>query len=221
MTAGVAMMEMVLILPVMLALLLILWEEYNFIYMRNLAIQANHLGVWQTVDNRDNTGDTVLFSDMSSAETIVRNFDVSRINVSSTLVQDNVDLSGVAGLAGDIFSFLNMFGLNQEGKWKMRIQGDMSLWEGSVIKGLLNLGNANTQDVLSFDFTESLLTDPWDSTNPGDTTSGQMVDRVAGGWLGPVGALGDIANMISTVLGILGIDVPRVNTSAVPDNSNE
>jgi hypothetical protein len=212
---GTAMIEMVLILPVMLALTLILWQEYNFIYLRNQGIQTNHLDLWQTVDKRDDEVYTVSTSSNSIANSLVSNVDSAFF---STLTQEAMDLTGVSGLAGDIFEFLDMFGLNQQGKCKMRTQVDITFWEGSVIQGLLNLGSA--PDTLSFDFTESLLTDPWDSTNPGDTTSGQIVDRVAGGWLGPVGALGGIADMISTVLGIVGIDVPRVNTSAVPDASS-
>ena len=199
---GSSMVEMVIIMPLLITFILMVWEEYKFMECRLRSIQATHYGVWQAVDG-------IGAADISLITPMITNFDPANVNLTTVSLTENEH--NVAGPVGDIISFFNLFSVNQDGKMHMRVAGNIVLWEGSVIKGLMNLANPNTGDVYSWSFDEALLVDSWDAISEAD-----IIQHLENGWLGPLGSAGGLAGMVTDLLQFLGVDVPRVNSTAVP-----
>lgn len=210
-------MESIIVLPLVMACSLLLWGQYTFFQAYHLTIEGTHQGAWKALDLRDSRGDHKTNANLDDIKSRIRTFDEENISVNASLTQKSIGVMDMP-LIGDVVEFMNFFDLNSKGKWQCSVDTTVKPYQNNVMDFFFSFISQTPGEEASFTFemSETILTDGWDARNPGGTTSGQVRDRVAGGWLGIAGEFLDISGFISDLLSAIGIDHPRVNLSEVP-----
>jgi hypothetical protein len=223
---GAALVELILILPFIIAFMIIIWELQRGLLAQHAAIQALHYMTWEKVDTRNNLGDR---QDPRPTGTVIREgmaiADVDDDLQTAMWLNQADSTHGI--LPGAVQLLAGQFGLNTHGKWRAQVRQRFYFTRVSVLNFLFEGDDIGPH--IDWGYQESLLVDCWEVRRPpqgapgGDFAHSITLARVSNAFYSLLGGrwfswITRLLQFNLPMFGRVGVDEPRLNLVAVPED---
>ena len=220
---GDALVEFILIIPLISIFLFCSWEFFKVTSMRISLIKAVRYLVWEKADYTGGTGGS---DPVPSANAIAGVKSLYELPDTVSLNLNNTTTSSFGGLDEILSLSFTGLGLDFAGLWSASAETDFPIEFSNRINRFFP-GENDVPTSIHLKETGMLQTDSWNATTP-DT---QVKDRLSGYWLvGPMdfsggevtGFITDILNFEINIWPFDSVKIcreqpPRVNLNSVPD----